>query len=86
MVNRFCEMVCGANNGLLLRAGISGQVKKLKDLAAKAKEFWVAAISGSMNVHRDCALDPAGAGGHDEDSIARVNSFIDIMGDQEHRG
>jgi hypothetical protein len=57
-------------------------VQQLKDLAAKAKEFWVAAISGSKNFHRDCSLDPAGAGGHYEDSIAHVNCFIDVVSDQ----
>ena len=67
-------------------ARIPGQVQQLKDLAAKAKEFRVAAISGAINVHRDSSIDPAGAGGHDEDPIAHVNCFIDVMSDQEHRG
>jgi hypothetical protein len=66
-------------------ARIPGQVQQLKDLAAKAKEFGAAAISGSINVHRDSSIDPAGAGGHDEDAIAHLNCFIDVMGDQQHR-
>ena len=33
-----------------------------------------------------CSIDPAGAGGHDEDAIAHVDRFIDVMGDQEHGG
>ena len=71
---------------LLLHARIPSQVQQLKDLAAKAKEFRAASIAGTINVHRDSSIDPAGAGGHDEDTIAHVNCFIDVMGDQEHRG
>ena len=61
-------------------------MKQSKDLAAKAKEFRSAAVPGAINLHRDSSIDPAGAGRHDEDAIAHVNCFIDVVGDQERRG
>jgi hypothetical protein len=73
-------------NALLLRAGIPGQVQQSKDLAPKAKEFRAAAVPGAININRDGSIDPTGARGHDEDAIAHVNCFIDVVGDQEHGG
>ena len=62
---------------------ISGEVQQLKDLAAKTEEFRAAAISGTSEIHGDGLFDSPRTLCHDEDPIAHVNRFIDIVGDQE---
>ena len=46
----------------------------------------MAAISGTINIHRDHPIHSTGTGGHDDDAVAHVDRFIDVVGDQEHRG
>ena len=32
----------------------------------------------------DGLIDPAGAGGHDNDAVAHIDGFIDVVSNQEH--
>jgi len=61
-------------------------MKQSKDLVSEVQKYGMAAIPGPLNIDGDGSFDLAGAGAHDEDSIAHVDSFIDIMSDQEHGG
>ena len=61
-------------------------MKQLKDFAAKAEEFRAAAIPGTSEVYLDSPIDPTGARRHDEDSIAHIDRFVDVMTNQDHRG
>ena len=61
-------------------------MKQLEDFAAKAEEFRAATIPGTSEVYLDSLVDSTGARCQDEDAIAHIDRFVDVMGNQEHRG
>ena len=63
-----------------------GKMKQPQDFAAKLEKFHAAAIPRPSKIYLDSPIDPAGARGHNEDSVAHINRFVDVMGNQEHRG
>src|SRR5262245_59035352 len=61
-------------------------MKMLQDLAAQAEKRFAGTIAWARKVDVNLAIDSARTLSHDHDSIAHVNCFIDIMGDEKHRG
>src|SRR5438874_5823969 len=56
----------------------------LENLAAQAEERLTGAIAWTHKLNIDLAIDPAGRRRHDEDAIAHVDGFIDVVGDEKH--
>jgi len=54
-------------------------VYRLKDVTAQAKEIRAAAVACPVHLYRNDLLDSAGRGSHDNDAVAHVDGFIDIM-------
>jgi len=65
---------------------VAGEVEVFEDLDAEAEEVGVVAFAGAVEIDVDGAFDAAGAGGHDDDFVAHVDGFIDVVGDEDHGG
>lgn len=61
-------------------------MEQLQNFASKLEEVRAAAIARPGQPYRDRALNPAGPLRHDDDAIAHVNRFVDIVRDQKHCG
>ena len=57
-------------------------MQMFENLAAEAEKRIAAAITRSREVDIDLAIDSSGRLGHDEDAIAHIDRFIDVMGDE----
>ena len=60
-------------------------MEKFQKLSAQAKKVGAAAIAWTLEGNRNGLLNSAGPLAHDDDSIAHVNCFIDVVGDEQHR-
>ena len=66
--------------------GFAGKMQMFENLAAKAKERFASAITWPRQIDIDLAIGSPRRWAHDEDAIAHVNRFIDVVGDEQHRG
>ena len=61
-------------------------MKEFQNVAAETKEFRAVAFAGALQIDLDNTFYPAWTLRHDYDAVAHVNGFIDVVGDQKHRG
>ena len=61
-------------------------MQMFENLAAEAEKRIASAITWSREVDMNLAIDSPGRRGHDEDAMAHVDRFINVMGDEQHRG
>ena len=61
-------------------------MKQFEDVPAQTKKFRTAALTRAILEHGNGSFDPAGAGSHDNDAIAHVDGFVNVMRHQKHRG
>src|SRR6516162_10266573 len=57
-----------------------------ENLGAETEKRITSAITWSREVEINLAIDSPGRRGHDEDAIAHVDRFINVMSDEQHRG
>jgi len=65
---------------------VSREVKEFQDVAAEAKEFGAVSLARAIQLNRYDSLDAAGARCQDHDAVAHVDCFVDVVGDEKHRG
>ena len=63
---------------------LTGEVKHLQDSAAQGQKISGIAMTRAGQFHPQNLLDPPGPRGHDEDSVAHVDRFVDVVRDQHH--
>src|ERR1043166_9056917 len=61
-------------------------MKQLENFTAEPEEFGAAPITRTIERDRNDALDSARTLSHDNDSVAHIDRFIDIVRDQKHCG
>ncbi|MDB6171998.1 MAG: hypothetical protein JWL59_1309 [Chthoniobacteraceae bacterium] len=61
-------------------------MEQFKNLASQIEELRAVAVPWPIKFDNDHAFNPAGTRAHDDDSIAHVDRFIDVVGDQNHGG
>src|SRR5438034_9205311 len=64
----------------------TSEVHRLQDVTAEAQEIRAAAVAWPVHLYWNDLLDPTGRRGHDDDAVAHIERFVDVMGDEEHRG
>ena len=62
----------------------AGEVEKFENVAAQTEEFRTATQTGSLECYRNRSFDAAGAWCHDDDAVAHIDGFIDVVSNQEH--
>src|SRR5690349_17729306 len=62
----------------------TSEVHDLENLTAEAQEFLAASIAWPVDVYGNDLFDPAGPRSHDDDAVAHVDGFIDVVCDKEH--
>src|SRR5437899_2518265 len=66
------------------RPAIAGEVEKLENFTAQREEIRVAAIARTIKCDRNDLLDRAGPLRQDDDAVAHVNGFIDVVSNEQH--
>src|SRR5437899_13076229 len=66
------------------RPAIAGEVEKLENFTAQGKEIRAAAIARTIKCDRNDLLDRARPLRQDDDAIAHVNGFVDVVSNEEH--
>src|SRR5207249_4804550 len=62
----------------------TSEVHRLKNVTAQAKKIWATAVARSIHLYRNDLLDPAGTRSHNNDAVAHVDGFIDVMSNKQH--
>ena len=65
--------------------GFAGEMQMFENLAAEAEKRIAGAITWAREVDIYLAIDSAGRLGHNEDAIAHVDCFINVVRDEQHR-
>src|SRR6267142_6885494 len=63
---------------------LPGEVEVLEDVAAKFEELGAVSLTRARENDFDDSLNAARPRRHDDEAIAHVNGFIDIVSDEEH--
>jgi len=63
---------------------VAGEMQKLEDVATKPKEILVATVARPFQGNRNSLFDSSRALGHDDNAIAHINCFVDVVSDEEH--
>src|SRR5438876_11093794 len=66
------------------RPAIAGEVEKLENFTAQRKEVSAAAIARTIKRNRNDLFDGAGPLRQDDDAVAHVNGFVDVVSNEEH--
>src|SRR5256885_4418094 len=66
------------------RPAIAGEVEKLENFTAQGKEIRAAAIARTIKCDRNDLLDRARPLRQDDDAVAHVNGFVDVVSNEEH--
>ena len=77
-------LVAGAGVRFPFLRTFAGEVKIFQDIAAESEKIFAVALARTFQSNRDGTLDPTWARRHDHDSIAHVDGFVDVMGNEEH--
>ncbi len=75
------DLFLGRNVG-----GFAGEMQMFENLAAETEKRIARAITWSREVDINLAIDSSGRLGHDQDAIAHVDRFINVVSDEQHRG
>src|SRR3989442_5535147 len=67
------------------RRRVAGQVEMFEDIASEAEEFRAVALAWTSQANVEVALDATGTGSHNDDAVAHVDCFVDVVSDQKHR-
>ncbi len=59
-------------------------MQKLEDVATKPKEILVATVARPFRGNRNSLFDSSRTLGHDDNAIAHINCFVDVVSDEEH--
>src|ERR1043166_3630013 len=59
-------------------------MEPFENVAAEPQKFRAAALSRPLEVDLEIAFDATGARRHDENPVAHVNGFVDVVGHEEH--
>ena len=57
-----------------------------ENFAPEAEKQIAGAITWSREIDLNLAIDPPGRRGHDNNAMAHVDRFINVVGDEQHRG
>lgn len=68
------------------RLGVAGEVEEFEDFAAETEEVGAVAFAGTVEIYFYSAFHTPRTGGHDDDAVAHVDGFVDVMGDEDHGG
>ena len=68
------------------RHGAAGEMKQLQNLTAQLQERGATPIPRTFQRDRNGPVDSSGPLRHDEDAVAHVDRFVDVVGDEKHRG
>jgi hypothetical protein len=74
----FHDLFLGRNVG-----GSAGEMQMFENLTAEAEKRFVGAITWSRELDINLVIDSPGHLRHDEDAIAHVDGFINVMGDKK---
>src|SRR5437773_7646877 len=72
------------DSGAISTQRSTSEVHRLKNVTAQAKEIRAAAVAWPIHLYRNDPLDPAGTRSHDNDAVAHVDGFIDVMSNKQH--
>jgi hypothetical protein len=62
----------------------TSEVHRLQDVSAEAEEILAGAVTWPIYLYWNDLLDPAGTRSHDNDAVAHVDGFIDVMSNKQH--
>src|SRR5947207_954157 len=75
----------GRNEGRLrLFQALAGQVEEVENFAAEAEKISAVALARTFQADGDGAFNAAGRRAHDDDAVAHVDGFVDVMGHQQY--
>src|SRR5947208_14623283 len=63
----------------------TSEMHRLKNVTAQAQEIRAAAVAWPVHLYGNDLLDPAGTRSHDNDAVAHIDGFVDIMSNKQHR-
>ena len=72
-------------NDLQELMNVAGEVQQFENLDAEFQKVRAVAFARAIEIDLDGAFDAARTGGHDDDAIAHVDRFVDVMRDEDHR-
>ena len=62
----------------------TGEVHGLKNVTAETKKIRAAAVAWTIHFYWNDLLDPARTRSHNNDAVAHVDGFIDVMSNKQH--
>src|SRR5947207_3311748 len=62
----------------------TSEVHRLKNVTAQAQKILAAAVAWTVHLYWNDLLDPAGRRSHDNDAVAHIDGFVDIMSHKQH--
>src|SRR5208282_6257749 len=66
--------------------GAACQVKQFQYFTPKAEKCLAVSLTRTVEGDGNGSFDAAGVRGHDDYAISHVDGFVNVMGDQKHRG
>src|SRR5207237_8834577 len=71
---------------ICLSLSLACEVKKIQNVTTQAKEIFAAALARAIRSDADSAFNSAWPRTHDHNAVAHVAGFVDVVGNQAHRG
>ena len=65
---------------------VAGEIEKFQNFSPEAKEHRAAAVTRPIKSDRDGTFNPPRALGHDDNAVAHVDRFVDVVCDEQHGG
>ena len=62
----------------------TSEVHRLQNVTAEAQEIRAAAVAWPVHRYWNDLLDPTGTRSHDNDAVAHVDGFVDVMSNKQH--
>ena len=66
-------------------SSIAGEVEQFQNFASEPEKFRAISLARTIESDRDGPFDPARARCHDDDPVAHVDGFVNIVRHQQHR-
>src|SRR5206468_10107001 len=63
----------------------TSEVHRLENVTAETQEIRAAPVAWPVHLYWNDLLDPAGTRSHDNDAVAHVDGFVDVMSNKQHR-
>ena len=80
---------CGSDqldSGAISTQRPTSEVHRLKNVTAQAQEILAATVARPVHRYWNDLLNPTGTRSHDNDAVAHVDGFVDVVSNKQHGG